>query len=664
MRGYVRRRLINTLLFIAFAAILVLVLYRPSNKPIDDSGIVLMTDEPTLAPKVTATPDANAIKTPEPLYHVTPTPVVVPTRTPNGIDFTPTPKPTPKPVANYMLPQKVILDTGWVYQKGYAQNAPLYRTKENGTAREKLTDSTIYSFSIVGPYIYYTTSESSPIYRCLKDGTGNRTLVDAQATSMVAYADYVYFTSYNQNFVMTLWRIRTDGTQKNSLVSNVAEICHMTGDFMYYIRKEGNIKSIYRCKTDGSANAKLPIDHASFLQVVNDKIYYVKAAYPSLVGQFAVSNLDGSNQTKNSSYMMTDFIVAKDKVYFQNAENGFLASMNLDGTGYQALSTKPATTPSMAGNWLYFKGYHGQFRVKLDGTSMQHMQGDETMQYASDYKDGWLYYSNEIGEGLYRLKLDGTQRQKLYDKTPKNIVVYGKWVYFTLLSDSKSTIYRIHTDGSGFEKVECINQNITASGGMCISNGQIYSAVNGKLYSLDPESGIATYVTDMPQRAIVYAVNGNAVAYQNVNKTSIAIWGIAQKADLFSVSFSKMQGGTNYYIDSKYLYFCSLSDGAVHRINWNGQNEMVLGKKVTVIFTYGPNIFYRNSSEDNALYSYNFDIKSDRKVMSDYAGKMMMAADSFILFAGHEHYEPWILDLNLKPLRRLQIKQFWVNETA
>lgn len=264
--------------------------------------------------------------------------------------------------------------------------------------------------------------------------------------------DWVY---YNNN---TLYKVKTDGTGKKEISTDVPVFINVVGDWVYYIEATSQTNQMYKVKTDGTGRTKISNDISLYMVVVGDWIYYMNA---SDQGNLYKMTTDGKNRTKLTNEPALQINVSGDWIYYVTYSGEDIADLykiKTDGTSRTRLfSSSGIDSLNVSGQYLYFEvtdasGQSGYLeKVKIDGTQSSAISYD-TAEFINVSGD-WIYFSNiSNGDKLYKMKTDGTGKTKISDDDVMFINVSGDWLYYGTYS-GEDTI-KIKTDGTGRQIVD------------------------------------------------------------------------------------------------------------------------------------------------------------------------------------------------------------------
>ena len=268
--------------------------------------------------------------------------------------------------------------------------------------------------------------------------------------------DWVYYRNSNDNG--SLYKIRTDGTEKTKLNSDDTLFINVIDDWVYY--RNGKNDSIYKVKTDGTNNILLNSDAItlkSYLQkeilVVGDWVYFNNSDDWRTIYKMKT---DGTEKTKITEILACCFYVSGDWIYFSEAMNvGALRKIKTDGSEYTKMDDQNSYYFNFADDWIYYPRFSDQYRLykmSADGTKEMKVLNEicGTINVVGD----WIYFNDkEDNECLYKIRSDGTNKTKLNNEKSYHINVIDNWIYYSTSYDN-TAIFKIRTDGSDRQKVE------------------------------------------------------------------------------------------------------------------------------------------------------------------------------------------------------------------
>lgn len=278
--------------------------------------------------------------------------------------------------------------------------------------------------AVQGNWVYYTNSNYNYyLYKMRTDGSEKQILSKCVALGINVVGEWVYYTSDDSNGDRGLYKIRIDGNQKTKISDDVNYFVHVANDWIYTAKYLSG-RNIYRMKTDGTEKALICSDSCSNINILGDWIYYTEtnsgAAYKI--------RTDGSEKTKLHNDFTAMDMVADGNTVVATEMYEFL-KINTDGSGFLSYNgdRKQKSYINANNGWVYFIEHNftsngtatsAFYKMRYD-TSEKTKILDLTFRNSANYfinvADGWLYFSNEDDNGyLYRVKTDGTQLEKMY----------------------------------------------------------------------------------------------------------------------------------------------------------------------------------------------------------------------------------------------------------
>lgn len=249
----------------------------------------------------------------------------------------------------------------------------------------------------------------------------------------------------------SLYKIRTDGSGKTKLNSDISFSINVIGGWIYYINfsAEG---SICKISTDGKDSKILyKGERVSRLYVYGDWIYYVEISQndPYIYRM----RTDGTEKTAFDVKAL-QLNITDGWIYYTDLSDSKNYKMRLDGSEKTELGESiHVTYLTLTDGWIY---YNGSINSKLskareDGTELTKLTDDNAL--GINVADGWIYYSNFPDGYIYKVRTDGTEKTKLNDEFSGRINIAGDWIYY-LSREEGDKLYRMKTDGSENQPVD------------------------------------------------------------------------------------------------------------------------------------------------------------------------------------------------------------------
>lgn len=219
---------------------------------------------------------------------------------------------------------------------------------------------------------------------------------------------------------------RSTGDSQKLSEDKVGKI-FLADSWIYYINISDNY-SVYKIKTDGTEKTKISGDYTLYPEMVGNDLYYIN--YLEKDWKVWKLNLNSLNRALvNHDAVTTNLYKNREYLYFK--------AFNFP-TGAQLFKVKPGSTEaSIVGSDKMAGFTQTGDRVSFSFNSSVYFQGD------------WIYFINDSdNKRVYRMKSDGSQKTKITDDSLSDFYIefFGDWIYYINSADNK--YYRVKNDGS------------------------------------------------------------------------------------------------------------------------------------------------------------------------------------------------------------------------
>lgn len=276
--------------------------------------------------------------------------------------------------------------------------------------------------------------------------------------------EWVYYQ--NAEYNNYLYKMRSDGTEKQILSKDYAIQINVVGDWVYYVKEHsyvGNDGGIYKIKTDGTKRTRLSNTIPYWLLVLNGEIYYVTQFEGGPINKMT---LDGEYLTTICNDVCRDVNFIDNNFYYINDSDNLIYKISIDGTGRKVFnSTLEAYNLVGEGDYLFVEDTDEICRMSTTDDECLYYKNYKNFQSSFlNYYDGWIYFighnfadENNIETAIYKMKSNTQEITKLLDIEFSNMSNYSisvadGWIYFNNESDN-NYMYRIKTDGSNLQKI-------------------------------------------------------------------------------------------------------------------------------------------------------------------------------------------------------------------
>jgi putative cell wall-binding protein len=255
----------------------------------------------------------------------------------------------------------------WIYYRDdYSSKGALYKIKNDGTGKMKLTDDVTEYINVLGDWVYFVNnSDEGKIYKIKTDGTDKIKISDDTASYLSVLGDWIYYSNDSERF--SLYKVKIDGSQKTLITSDSAFYLNLIDESIYYLNADDF--AIYRISTNGTGRTKVVSDESHVFNVVNGTIFYRNLSDRRLYS----IGVDGMGKTKISDD--TPIMINSDEnwIYYTNgSDNYYLYKIRFDGTERTRLNTHISIQPSVIGDWIYYINDYPNgtqiYKTRIDGS--------------------------------------------------------------------------------------------------------------------------------------------------------------------------------------------------------------------------------------------------------------------------------------------------------
>lgn len=208
---------------------------------------------------------------------------------------------------------------GWLYYSASSANLNFYKCRIDGSDRTKVYGTSMQCFNIVGDTIYLTTvTRRQRLSVVGTDGSGYQLLSPEKTMSVFYYKGVVYTSTLHDNKHMytTVQSVAENGEVQYSydrLGSATATNLIAAADALFFSNYDDN-GSLYKVDLNGENPEKLTEAGVASINVYKDRLYFVNTTDYSKIYS---CNLDGSelDVVSNETYC-DDLCVAGDWLFF------------------------------------------------------------------------------------------------------------------------------------------------------------------------------------------------------------------------------------------------------------------------------------------------------------------------------------------------------------
>lgn len=242
--------------------------------------------------------------------------------------------------------------------------------------------------------------------------------------------DWIYFATRSfSSYSEGLWRVRSDGKEKEKIIDSKVDLFTYYGNQILYItHSDNNDWILHTVDTEGN----------------NDKILYQ-------------SNDDSSLITKmDATYGGCYALDINNRLYFIELDSGEVSEFSDEVSDF-----------CIDGGWIYYikrNPDNDEKLFQLWRTDIGGTQNDQLMssfECAVDYSDNKIYYINEENGYIYSVGFSGEKEQKIIESDGGHYIkIIGDWIFYEN-QGSNSGIYKVKKNGRDNQRVSDFEARVT-----------------------------------------------------------------------------------------------------------------------------------------------------------------------------------------------------------
>lgn len=248
----------------------------------------------------------------------------------------------------------------WIYYADHSQRGKLYKMKNDGSSKIKLSDNKALYINVIDEWIYYCNiSDNKKIYKVKTDGSCTTKISDDSAEQITVRDGWIYYLNATATYKM--YKIRTDGTNKTKLNNDISLNINLEDQYIYYTNVSDSNK-IYRIKIDGTERTKLIDDKSGFLNVDHGYIYYSNISDNSKIYK---AEINGRYKKKLSDRWAMFINVREGWIYYSNIrEDSHVYRMKTDGSYNEKIVDSSAVFNNVVNGYIYFESLDDNYDLR------------------------------------------------------------------------------------------------------------------------------------------------------------------------------------------------------------------------------------------------------------------------------------------------------------
>lgn len=261
-----------------------------------------------------------------------------------------------------------VRSSNWIYFMNYGDNNALYRLNTDDFTEEKISEDQGFYLNIFGnELIYCNASENNHLYRMNLESLKAEPVIEDMSANVLVSDDWIYYISRNESEneakYSRIFRIRSDGSNREQLSEEPAAAFNISGNIIFYLNL--NDQSLAMIRTDGTGQSKISDIPMNYITVYEDELYYIDGE-----NTLWKMNHDGTKNIQLSEDKTAAFNISDGWIYYATSINDSpeleIRRMDLDGKDRITFNDDNAVSINIHEDWLVYLG--------LDFTSFQFTQ--------------------------------------------------------------------------------------------------------------------------------------------------------------------------------------------------------------------------------------------------------------------------------------------------
>ena len=174
--------------------------------------------------------------------------------------------------------EHMAVKDGWIYYvEEQTNNTNIFKRDTDGGNIKSLNKDFSSDIAVEGDYVYYrNVDDKHRLYRMKNDGSGRQKLSDDTmgTTGLVVKDGWIYYL--NETDGSKIYKIKVDGSGRTKVGNDYASFIDVAGDWVYYANATDDWK-LYKVKTDGTGRTKLNEFKSYYVRSNGDYVYFAES---------------------------------------------------------------------------------------------------------------------------------------------------------------------------------------------------------------------------------------------------------------------------------------------------------------------------------------------------------------------------------------------------
>ncbi|MBQ9937634.1 MAG: DUF5050 domain-containing protein, partial [Oscillospiraceae bacterium] len=288
----------------------------------------------------------------------------------------------------------VVKQGNWIYFADPHYNNNIYKMRIGSNEKILIYRNEVEQINVVGDWIYFIENDKETqgkmnISKISLSGNEYTKIDQADFISWFHVIDgYIYYTDITDDSKDFFYRIKTDGSQKTILSTELCHAINFIGDYIYY-EFPGDYGNVHRMKRDGSEKSIAIYDFPfteleSYKQQIffsidksTNKLYFTDLEglirYNISFGDLEISKLQATDDYLYMFIKDPSLPKGKQVAYYRLSYDFEVFEKVFEANNDSLMS---GASPHIIDDWIYFysRSYY-LYRVKTDGSSIQSLVG-------------------------------------------------------------------------------------------------------------------------------------------------------------------------------------------------------------------------------------------------------------------------------------------------
>lgn len=199
------------------------------------------------------------------------------------------------------------------------------------------------------------------IYRADPDGKDSYSVDSGMAIIMQLVGNYIYYQNYDNTNFTTVYRIKTDGSDKAKVTDSIINPVAVSNGIIYFNGTDKD-HNLYGLNTMDNSTFTVLQGNIWFPQCAGDYIYYMDASSNYRLCRYSLTSRQNEILTKDR---VDTFNVGSQYIYYQFSDknNPALKRMLLDGSNPEIVANGTYNKINLTSQYAYFYAFNDDLTI-------------------------------------------------------------------------------------------------------------------------------------------------------------------------------------------------------------------------------------------------------------------------------------------------------------